>query len=797
MKRILAVLFLAVSLLAIKAAAPVGYYNSAEGKNKGALLEALEAIVGEHKVLGYSDLWDLYFESDVTTDGYIWDMYSTSKYTPGRNQCGSYSKIGDCYNREHSFPKSWFDDRSPMYSDAFHIYPTDGKVNGQRSNYPFGECANGSYVSSSGGVKALGRLGNSTFAGYSGTVFEPDDQYKGDFARSYFYMAAAYNSYIDDWNSAQLSGNSYPCFSDWSVNLLMKWHREDPVSEKEINRNEVVYRWQGNRNPFIDHPELAEYVWGTKKNEDWTVQGTISDPIIINPNAYEVYDCGVIAVGKNVSVEIPLKAVGITEELTVRIADNDNFTVSPNEVSVAEAKVGTNIVVTFIPRVAGNHTAQLEIYNGEVNTKVSVTGTCVDGIPALSAVDVAFDGFTARWTDVDNGGVYKLTVFESDGVTAVAGYPVEMASDLQEYRVTGLDYEKDYYYQLSCDSRVSNIVKVTTASPNRILTFSNIPEGGLIFTAMPGEPSAIQEVNIYTEYIDDKINVSVTGNFELSKDNSIWSDALSNIDTEGETFYVRMKSSSVEGDYKGVLSLSTATVEGTEIDIKGTVAVPQAFFEDFEKMETTGYETGSREGSACVWKLKSAGAYGRSGQDRFNGKKALCTGKSGSRSAEMAEDKANGIGRLTFLAALFGNDEVAVVNVMYSTNGGSTWNKIASETVSATSLTEYSYIVNETGNVRIKFEQQSGKRLNIDDIAITDYSDYSAIDETSVPNWIAYSIENGLVIEASKTIDIEVYSMEGKKISNKTVSPGKTKILLDKGLYIVINGDVAKKVVVK
>ena len=797
MKRTLSILFSVMSVLMLNAAAPAGYYSSAEGKNKGSLLAALEDIVGPHEALAYNELWSLYRKSDVTADGYIWDMYSTSKYTPGSDQCGSYSSIGDCYNREHSFPKSWFDDQSPMVTDAYHIYPTDGKVNGQRSNYPFGECANGSYVASSGSVKALGRLGTSTFSGYSGKVFEPDDQYKGDFARSYFYMAAAYNSFIDDWNSAQLAGNSYPCFSDWSVNLLMKWHREDPVSEKEINRNEVVYSWQGNRNPFIDHPELAEYVWGTKKNEGWTAQGASSDPIIVNPNANEEYDCGVVAVNKSISLEIPLKTVGITEELTVKIANNSNFVVSPNEVSVASANVGTNLVVTFAPKTAGNHSAKLQIYNGEVSAEVEVKGVCVDGIPALSATDITYDGFTARWTDVDNGGVYSLAVYESDGETAVAGYPVSVASNLQKYVVSGLNYETDYYYQLSCDGRTSNKVKVTTSSPNRILTFNNMPEGGLKFTAAPGEPSAIQEVGIYTEYIEDKINVSVTGNFELSQDNTTWSDMLSNIDPDGETFYVRMKATQAEGSYTGVLSLSTVTVEGTELDVNGTVAAPRAFFEDFEAMETSGYDTGKFAGTACVWSLTKVGAYGRSGQDRFNGKQALCTGKSGTRKAEMAEDKANGMGRLTFLAGLFSNDESSMLEVSYSVNGGSSWTVIATETVTTASLTTYSYVVNAKGNVRVKFEQKSGKRLNIDDVEITDCVEGSSIDETKVAPRLAYSVKGGLEIDAPKAMEVEVYSVEGVRVYNKMVLPGKTKIQLDKGLYVVVNGDDSKKVVVK
>ena len=153
-------------------------------------------------------------------------MYSTATFIVGQNQCGNYKNVGDCYNREHSMPKSWFDEASPMKSDAFHIYPTDGKVNGQRSNYPYGECANGTSLSN-GSIKGLGKLGK--------------------------------------WNSDMLAGNKYPAYTTWAVNLLMKWNEQDPVSQKEIDRNEAVYSYQHNRNPFIDHPELADYIWGDKQ----------------------------------------------------------------------------------------------------------------------------------------------------------------------------------------------------------------------------------------------------------------------------------------------------------------------------------------------------------------------------------------------------------------------------------------------------------------------------------------------------------------------------------------------------
>ena len=243
------------AVAAASAEAPVNYYTSANGKSGDALRKALQAIIDNHTVVSYANLWKLYEASDTREDGSVWDMYSTCDWTYERDQCGSsYSSVCDCYNREHSVPKSWFNEGKPMYSDAFHLYPTDGKVNNQRGNFPFGECANGKRLSNS----ALGRLGSSTFSGYSGTVFEPDDEYKGDFARTYFYMATRYAGQCESWGQGVFS--SANCgLTDYAVALFMKWHREDPVSEKERIRNDAIYGIdnstgykQGIRNPFID-----------------------------------------------------------------------------------------------------------------------------------------------------------------------------------------------------------------------------------------------------------------------------------------------------------------------------------------------------------------------------------------------------------------------------------------------------------------------------------------------------------------------------------------------------------------
>lgn len=256
--------YLFIHTQASMAAIPSGYYNQIEGKSSPAnILQALYNTISSHTNVGYDGLYTVYPTSDVIPGtNQVWDMYSTCSFTHGQKKCGSYQDVCDCYNREHSIPQSWFGEAQPMKSDAFHVIPTDGKVNGQRSNYPLGECANGTKLSS----KALGRLGTSTFSGYSGKVFEVDDQYKGDFARAYFYMVACYynrNFTSGTGNTMFTYTSSKAGLTTYATNLLLKWHRQDPVSQKEIDRNNAIYAHQNNRNPFIDYPCLAEYIWGT------------------------------------------------------------------------------------------------------------------------------------------------------------------------------------------------------------------------------------------------------------------------------------------------------------------------------------------------------------------------------------------------------------------------------------------------------------------------------------------------------------------------------------------------------
>ena len=366
---------LAIAALAIGATAaePSGYYSKAYGKNKGALLSALQSIVGNPNTVSYNGLWSAYKDTDTDANGKIIDMYSNYKFTYGSDQCGSYSAVGDCYNREHSMPQSWWSSNT-MKCDLFHVYPTDGKVNGQRSNYPFGECANGERLTSQGGkYYGKGKLGDSTYPGYTGLVWEPDDEYKGDFARSYFYVAAAYNSEIKNWETSKtnLGGTSYPAFNAWTVTMLMEWHRLDPVSEKETKRNEAVYKKQHNRNPFIDHPELAEYIWGDKKDSQWNGSAEL-DPRLTSPVDGATIDLGGTTAGTSLSTHVNVKGSDLSKDLTIAITGDADFKAGVSTITAAQAMAGYDLTVSILSDVVGSHTATLSISSDEARAFVTL-----------------------------------------------------------------------------------------------------------------------------------------------------------------------------------------------------------------------------------------------------------------------------------------------------------------------------------------------------------------------------------------------------------------------------------------
>ena len=390
----------------------VSYYSAANGKTGETLRTALNGIINSHTVVSYDNLRYLYEYSDTydAAGTTIEDIYSTCDAAYTTTFCS-----GACggYNREHSVPKSWFGEGTPMYSDAFHLYATNCYVNSYRGNEAFGVCANGSPCTTSGVAgKALGRKGSSTFVADNGnsytsigTVFEPDDEYKGDLARTYFYMVTCYRT----TNFTQAAGGAkmftyssgIAQLSQYSIDLLLKWHREDPVSKKELIRNEVIFGnttfnkgsyKQGNRNPFIDFPCLAEYIWGEHNTENvdfsqlisgYTTIGTDgcpcgTDPAIRQPAG--TINCGSTEANTPITKSVTILGVNLTANLSLAVSGTNAslFTLSTSTMTQANALEGTAITITYSPTAAGDHTAKLVISGGGLtsNYEVDITGSC-------------------------------------------------------------------------------------------------------------------------------------------------------------------------------------------------------------------------------------------------------------------------------------------------------------------------------------------------------------------------------------------------------------------------------------
>ena len=297
------------------------YYSGVDGKSGSTLFDAIHSVtVKGFKTLGYDgaltayQTTDVYPADSVGKAGLLWDMYGGCKFTSG-DECGNYSRECDCYNREHSIPKSWWGgNKNETYSDIFHLVPTDGYVNNRRSAYAFGEVDNTTYsymgakLGSSKTISTDNTMkGSISMSCPSSPVFEPIDQYKGDFARGYLGILAHYTSLSitsgdgkSIFNGASGSSSTFG-LSDYGMALLLKWHRMDPVSQKEIDRNNGIQKTQGNRNPFIDYPDLAEYIWGSHAGEAFdlaTATATFSDDYdpttggggTVDPPVFEPFD---------------------------------------------------------------------------------------------------------------------------------------------------------------------------------------------------------------------------------------------------------------------------------------------------------------------------------------------------------------------------------------------------------------------------------------------------------------------------------------------------------------------------
>jgi len=385
----------------------------------------------------------MYSENPSGTDYYTF-TYST-------DQCGTYSAEGDCYNREHMIPQSIFNEGSPMVADAHFITPTDGKVNGMRSNYPHGMVGTATYTSKNG--SKLGSALNSGYsAGYSGTVFEPINEFKGDIARMYFYFATRYENVITTWGTsyAMFDGSSNKVFAEPFLTILLTWNAQDPVSASEIARNNAIYARQHNRNPFIDHPEYVNQIWGSTSTD--TQAPTAPTSLAASSVAQTTLTLGWTASTDN---------VGVTG---YDVYKNGTLLTTVTTTSYNVTGLTAATAYTFYVKAkdaAGNVSTASSTLSV---TTASATDTQAPTAPTnLAASSVAQTTLTLGWTaSTDNVGVTGYNIYKNGTLLTTV--------TTTSYNVTGLTAATAYSFYVKAKDAAGNVssasstLSVTTAS---------------------------------------------------------------------------------------------------------------------------------------------------------------------------------------------------------------------------------------------------------------------------------------------------------------------------------------------
>ena len=445
-KQVLLTILISTSFLA-QAAIPTGYYHFALGKKKAELKTTLHEISAPLTVLDYGSgpgfTWQGFYATDRNADNTVRDMYSNNV-----RSFNGYNSIDDMAI-EHSFPKSWWGAYENMaYKDLFHLYPADAYTNGIKNNLPLGEVTGTPMLDNE--KSKVGKNGFGT--AYSDNSFEPADEYKGDFARSYLYISTIYEDLAPLWNSPMLTNTVYPVWRPWAIDLLMKWHNNDPVSQKELDRNDSIYAIQGNRNPFIDFPELTSYIWGTDSTKAFTYPEE-TGAFLVAPRRRFKLDFGVILLNVTKTLNFNIEGVNITTPLTLSfLRKSSSLSLSTNVISVADAHNGFNLQVNYLPTVTGTTVDTLLIQGGGLTeiTRIPVRGVATSEFIAMEPADITPVSGTLHWLEDPLATNYTVSLYQGDlkaGNLIISGYYEGTSFDkaIELYNGTGAAVDLSKY----------------------------------------------------------------------------------------------------------------------------------------------------------------------------------------------------------------------------------------------------------------------------------------------------------------------------------------------------------------
>ena len=403
---------LGISFLGFRldATVPAGYYYAADGKHGAELKTALYEIISSMHTLGYGSgedaTWEGFSRTDRKEDGSVWDRYSDEiRYFDGFNAVGG-------MHIEHSFPKSWWGAyENNAYRDLHHLFPADGSANSAKNNLPLGEVTGVSGFDN--GVSKVGK--NGWGVDYTDRCFEPADEYKGDFARAYFYVVTAYENLCDYWQSPMLDNNTYPVWKEWALDMLLEWHSQDPPCERELARNDSVYTIQGNRNPYIDYPDLVEYIWGAHREDPFRFPAETL-PFLALPRRDQIMDMGVIMLGDNKSEQLDILGNNLTSSLSLSWAIGGIFELSDYEVSAQEVHDGCTVEISCRELRKGEYRDTVIISGGGIETpyRIPVQVVSVPSFIETSASDVTATEALIHWINYPEAIDYQVSLWSGN-----------------------------------------------------------------------------------------------------------------------------------------------------------------------------------------------------------------------------------------------------------------------------------------------------------------------------------------------------------------------------------------------
>lgn len=745
------------------------YYYSVEGLSKAELKTALHELIQPEYVLSYGGkgegyTWAGFRAADWLENGQVRDRYSNEvRYFDGLNAV-------EGMNIEHVFANSWWGHTvNNAYCDLYNLFPSDATANGRKSNNPMG-IVTGVPTYDNGVIK----VGRSTSYRSDSliTVWEPADKWKGDFARTFFYMATCYEDYVNEWQTPEgllvVEKDRYPTLRPWVVSMLMDWNHSDPVDDIERQRNEVVSSIQGNRNPFVDYPQLADYIWGDSVTYQFYTDKDSDEPALFLPKKDVVLDYGLQAMSLGLDSGLIIRGRNLSDGVRLSV-DNANFSLDKTELTGDEVVRGIRVGIVCKAEIPGKQEAVLHIIGSNFEQYDTLMVDFVDGIPAYEATDIVCNvyskQFVASWMDM--GKKYSLNVYTKDqagNAISLTGYPINLSAS--HYIVGNLKGSTTYYYRVSLlneDGEVmmsSNEVEVNMPAVSPIFT-ANVAE--MSFVTAPEIPSASQMVKLTAlELPKDEITVSVDEPFEVSVDGEDWQHRIILNDMMNTSFYVRVGSVENEGMFESEMILSSPDVDEIVISLSAEIDRTKAFFENFEAGSKSAYAEGEVACAAATWYMNQA-LIGNTAGDRKNGgnavrMKVVKDGNTYTTMLEMKNDKLGGCDSLIFYAGPYNKDTGAKLSVSYSLDGGQIWMPVAKDlTFNSGEWRRCAYYLHVDGQVRLRFEAigTNGKRLNIDDIQMNDYSEEGMEVSTMVKpdDWVKVYTLSGIYVRTARRKD--------------------------------------------